>query len=622
MAKLIKTWLRKNRCNWDTTGTTPMTQTIMSGGKLFVPEDIYDEFLGVYAREIECGNTTLTYSEKRSEVFRMYFDLDIIDKAHMDDATVLEIARSVQKTAAMFFVDAPSEVFKCVVSRTKDKDMEVAVQAPYEEEAAGEECADGAEAAVESPPITVYEKFVKTGVHMNFPKLLVNVEMALQIRFSAVHELEKEFGPRKVVHNPWSAVIDKAPYYGGLKMVGSVKTEQCKNCDSSKKRGAKKDSRADKIIKEIASIRRTHYKKKEEDFDYSNVMSISGMEFRNEELSDLHTEWVRLTSICDVCNNKGWYLEDRTYSPAYALGEGGVLCDGDLSYIRRNFHEQMRWTSIRARPCEGVTARYAVPKGHLAPTADKTSTCLKAFGSAGLQWVSPGLYMEMMNADVSAEDAKGQSRWRGPAVKEESTMKMITQCVREFDLRYANIVVKEAVELKTGKRTDDTGAKISGGAGAGMTVKKKTNAQGHEMLNNLAAANNSTIKKDVMMRVYTSFVVRVGGEGSKFCQNKGAEHTTNSVYFCISSKGMCQMCHSGKDTAGSSGKTCKKFYSASKAVPIALRRRLFPDTVDINVDAVKEGLHKRGLADKKDGTKPKKSKKKNRSAIALWDSMC
>ena len=634
---LIQPWLKRNGCNCDTGGYTAMTHTIMSGGKLYVSEDLYDEFLGVYGREIEHGNTSLTYSERRSsDVFRMYVDLDILEKCAMDDAAVLDIVRVVQRTTALFFPGAPGDTFRCVVSRTKTKEVNVKVKVKVVEQNAEETKQqepdqepdrepDKAETAKKAPE-PVYETFTKNGVHLNFPKLLVNLEIALQIRFSVVNELEKDFGQRGNPHNPWSDVVDKAPYFNGLKMPGSVKTEQCTICNSSKKKRSRRGGealRTEIILKEIAKIRRKIFNKDDEveDFDYANVMSIKGEEFKNQALSDLHAEYVMLTKICSLCNNKGWYLEDRWYSPSHVLGAGGVSCTDDLDYIRKDLHEQMRWTSIRARASDQVTPGYNVPAGQLTPTVDTQSECIGAFGSAGLEWVSPGLYREMLSSDVHAEDARGQSRWKGSHISDADTMRMITACVRGLHTKYNHITVKEAMELKTGKHTEETSKKITKGAGAGMTVRAHKNKSTTSLLSGLAGANNATVKKDVIMRVYTTFTVRVSGEGSKYCQNKCDEHTSNSVYFSISKKGICQMCHSGKDTPGSSGKVCKKYFSDSKTIPVGLRKKLFPDEFGLDMAAVHASIKKRGAAAAAPAPK-KKVKKKNRAGIEMWGSMC
>lgn len=615
----IQSWLKRNGCTFNAGGDTAMTHTIMSGGTLYVPEDLYDEFLGVYAAEIERGNRTLAYSEKRSpDVFRMYFDLDILDHKELHESEILEIVREVHRTTSLFFEGATDETLKCVVSRTSTKEIQVETKerAPEKPHVEGED-------PVPEPPIVTHHTLTKNGVHLNFPKLLVNMDMALQIRFSVVNRLEAVKGPRPVEYNPWSDVIDKAPYFNGLKMIGSVKRDQCDKCCSSKKKGqvrGEKEVERRNVIKEIARVRRKYYKRDDDAFDYSSIMTFNRDEYRNFELATLHTQYHALTTICQQCNNKGWFLEDRFYSASHVLSPGGALCCDDLAYIQKDYHEQMRWTSIRARQCDQITPGYAVPPGHPAPTADTTSACLDTFGSAALEWVSPGLYREILSSDVHVADVKGHSRWKGSVIKDKATIEMIAKCVRGMHDSYSNIVIKEAMELKTGKKADETKKKITKGAAAGMTFNKPRSKAGENMLSKMMTVNNTTLNKDVIIRVYTSVVVRVSGQGSKFCQNKGGEHTSNSVYFCISKNGITQMCHSGKDTPGLSGKTCRKYHSASKGIPIGLSKKLFPEEFGIDINAMQSSLGKRGAPHDKPNRRFKK--KQTRQTVDFWKAMC
>ena len=618
MTNCIKAWLKTYGCSVNAGGDTPMTHTIMSGGTLRVPEDLYDEFLGMYGREIERGNRSLAYSEKRSpDVFRMYFDLDILENRALDEGEVLDIVREVQRTTALLFVGA-DEALKCVVSRTQTKQVEVRVRPPQPQQASCLLENDGdsgaaASTAEESPPEEKpeepqFESFTKNGVHLNFPKLLVDLDMALQIRFSVVNQLEKRFGQRGVTQNPWSDVVDKAPYLNGLKMIGSVKREQCKACGNSKRKrrsGEEREEQRIETMREIAKIRRKHYRRENDRFDYTDVMSFEGDEYKDADLSRLHTQYHALARMCPQCNNKGWFLEERCYSPTHVLGAGGVLCCDDLHYISNNYHEQMRWTSIRARTHDQVTADYSVPAGHLRPPVDSASACLTAFGSSGLEWVSPGLYREMINADVHLDDAKGLSRWRGRCVQDQDTVTLIQNFVRGMHNNYKNIVVKEAVEIKTGKHTPDTVHRITSGPGAGMVVKGR-------------APKNGVTKNTVSnMRVYTTYVVRVSGEGSKFCQNKGDEHTSNSVYFCISKTEVCQMCHSGKDITGSSGKVCKRYRSQGKETSVALKKKLFPDECEVDMKKVNAKVAKRPVV----AGKKRKLTKKGMVCVDMWNTL-
>lgn len=607
----IQGWLKRNGCNFNANGDTPMTHTIMKGGTLFIPEDLYDEFLGVYGREIEAKDEKLTYSERPSSpTFRMYFDIDLLDGKELDDGEVLEIVREVQSTTAIFFAGAPDETLKCVVSRTQSKEVEVKTSVvPVEAVTASGEPA---------PP----RMAKKNGIHLNFPKLMVNLEMALQIRYSVVLRLEKRFGPRPLAQNPWADVIDKAPYFSGLKMIGSVKRAHCNLCNSSKKKKGAKDDTEEQIsdiIREIVKVRKKLFNRLDDTFDYSNIMNFAGDEYRNQQLAKLNARYHAIFRMCLQCDNKGWYLENRSYSPSHVLGAGGAPCLEDLEHIRRDFHEQMRWTSIRARSCDQPEPSYSVPRGHQAPPQDCASTSLTAFGSAGLEYISPGLYREIIQSDVHAEDVRGQSKWRGAVIKDPEAMALITKCVRDVNDRYRNIVVREAMEIKTAKKADSTGTMITSGAGAGMIINKKTVRETENIITKMANANNTTIANDTVLKVYTTIVVRVTGEGSRYCQNKGDEHTSNSVYFCISNKGVTQMCHSGKDTLGNSGKTCRKYHSTPKDTTIALRKKLFPGDFGLDMNEVNSQMNKR--AGEKTVTVTKKLKKGTKTAMLRWNTV-
>lgn len=625
MVNCINAWLKTYGCSFNAGGDTPMTHTIMSGGTLRVPEDLYDEFLGMYGREIERGERRLAYSEKRSpDVFRMYFDLDILEDRELDEAEVLDIVREVQRTTALFFVGA-DEALKCVVSRTQTKQVEVRVRPPQPQQAccvldsAGDK-GTTTTTAEEKPEEPRFERFTKNGVHLNFPKLLVDLDMALQIRFSVVNHLEKRFGQRGATQNPWSDVIDKAPYFNGLKMIGSVKREQCKSCGNSKRKKRTVEEREEQkldTMREIAKIRKKHYRREDDSFDYTDVMSFEGDEYKDADLSKLNAQYEALAKMCSQCNNKGWFLEERYYSPTHVLGAGGALCCDDLHYIKNNYHEQMRWTSIRARTHDEVTPDYSVPAGHLLPPAESASACLTAFGSSGLEWVSPGLYREMLNADVHLEDAKGLSRWRGRCVQDKETVTLIQNFVRGMHYNYKNIVVKEAVEIKTGKHTSDTVHRITSGPAAGMIVKGKPSKPVKNMLTKATHSNNTTLDNSATMRVYTTFVVRVSGEGSKFCQNKGDEHTSNSVYFCISKTEVCQMCHSGKDTAYGSGKVCKRYRSPGTETSVALKKKLFPDECEVDTKKVNSKVAKCPIV----AGKKRKLSKKGMVCVDMWNTL-
>ena len=66
-------------------------------------------------------------------------------------------------------------------------------------------------------------EYVKQGVHLYWPNLIVNVENALMIRGLIIHKLKTTFGERESI-NIWDDVVDLSVYKNnGIRMVGSSK---------------------------------------------------------------------------------------------------------------------------------------------------------------------------------------------------------------------------------------------------------------------------------------------------------------------------------------------------------------------------------------------------------------
>lgn len=146
--------------------------------------------------------------------------------------------------------------------------------------------------------------------------------------------------------------------------------------------------------------------------------------------------------------------------------------------------------------------------------------------------------------------------------------------------------MKEALGIKTKKAADTNHDTAKNGI---EKVARKN------MLASIASTNNTVVQNHKIMTVYKTIGVRIGGEGSSYCKNKGDKHTSNSVYFCMNSSGMYHKCFSRKDTIGVSGKYCKAFAWTAEPIPIAFRRFLFKEEFDLNVRAVESDMRKRGL---------------------------
>jgi hypothetical protein len=75
----------------------------------------------------------------------------------------------------------------------------------------------------------------------------------------------------------------------------------------------------------------------------------------------------------------------------------------------------------------------------------------------------------------------------------------------------------------------------------------------------------------------TTVLVKVSGYGSRYCLNKGSDHTSQGIYFAITPLGgITQRCFSRKEVERRAG-ACSCFSSAPKPICGVLRDELFPD---------------------------------------------
>jgi hypothetical protein len=187
----------------DRNSTAAMTHTFLDGrfpGKFFIPEAYAEEFLECVARDIERG-TLPPLNELRSDVFRLYVDLDMVVPA--DTAIDVEhVAKAITSQMARFVPDG-SRV-RCI--------------------------------ALTTPPVDKGGGRTKHGAHLHFPDLLVAPEQALRMREAAIAALQRDDAPGMAAVD-WAEAYDNAPYSnpcGGLRMVGAPKADKCPECRNAK----------------------------------------------------------------------------------------------------------------------------------------------------------------------------------------------------------------------------------------------------------------------------------------------------------------------------------------------------------------------------------------------------
>ena len=584
-------WLSKMGSYKKTDGV-PHTHTKMAGGNIYINDEDYDEFQRLYAKSFENGDRSMTFSERRSDpAFKMYFDIDILDLKVLDSEYVAKMVKVIQKTTCTYFPSIEPEEMRCVVSTTQPKEV---TQKRKVEEIGG--------LSPDPVPEPIYDTFIKNGIHLVYPFLNVDLQMALQIRFTVTLALEVEFGKRDIDSNPWSDIIDKAPYFNGLKMCGSVKTYTCPEC----KTGATQPS--DLSLTNIREFRRKHFPRTQNvtKFDYSRLDNLSRDEFKNSDLSILlhrHTN----VKACSGCNGSKKKMEDRFYLPIYVVDADGEIICHDTEVVKSSMYESVKWTSVRCPRGEDCTEMFCIPEGtQKAPMESRSSRASNI--EKHLIKLSHGIYRESRNSDISLNDIEGMRHWNGPEITDVETIEKVRDEIRKFNPRYSDIDVKNVFELNSAKAESDTSTHVS-------KIFKDLNTHGN------GSGNHHNI-----IKVTRSYTVRVGGKGSNYCCNKEDDHTSNTCYFTIGQhSGLKQRCFSQKEIIyKGGGVTCSKYCSTNKVdIVNSLRKVLFKEELETPTTITNKGnragdVLKMGMDN---GSNKKQKVHSEKKIMTDWDAL-
>lgn len=198
-----RNWLAANNCFMRHGDTRVITHLLMNGGKVHVKKRHSDAFHEMSAKDVKEKKHNFI-SENRTNNFPMFFDLDFHDVAEIPNARLLDCVEVIRASVAGFFPDADASI---LIAETTSKTVQVKGQ-PY----------------------------IKTGVHLHFPNLIVNKKRACKIRKGCLQKLENRFGKRNDV-DPWHKVLDECVFAdNGLRMIGSSKTTRCTDCRGPRKK--------------------------------------------------------------------------------------------------------------------------------------------------------------------------------------------------------------------------------------------------------------------------------------------------------------------------------------------------------------------------------------------------
>tara|TARA_B110001452_G_scaffold96058_1_gene79410 strand:+ start:2633 stop:4072 length:1440 start_codon:yes stop_codon:yes gene_type:complete len=191
------------------TDEKPYTHLLLTGGAFSIHGEKFEELyakLGSYLKNK--GVEMPSVSECRSSIFPMYYDLDLkLPIATMGVDAVQSIVRVIIKQTTRFYPeDIRERLGRCIVTTKTGL-------------------------AEEDPETGLF----KHGVHVHFPRILVNENNARQIRMGVLNGLISYLGSWVEIlgidpGDKWDDFVDDAVYNNGLRMIGAPKASKCKQC--------------------------------------------------------------------------------------------------------------------------------------------------------------------------------------------------------------------------------------------------------------------------------------------------------------------------------------------------------------------------------------------------------
>lgn len=209
----LMTWLLQ----FSNTTAPNSTHFSLVGGKWEIPAKHHNEFLRLYAMVLQKTefphSPVVFFVERKTEIFRMHFDLDIVQQNAATKSEILEWTKVFTTACQTYYpsVTQPDNTFVCYISKAATTKRVKG----WERE------------AIDS---------IKTGVHLIWPNLLVDQIQALYLREACIAAAKLQWGERIAPANPWADMIDESVLLkNGLRMVGSDKSQACKLCNGDKK---------------------------------------------------------------------------------------------------------------------------------------------------------------------------------------------------------------------------------------------------------------------------------------------------------------------------------------------------------------------------------------------------
>lgn len=195
MSSYLESWITKNKFYQGEL----LSHLKLNGGKLYIPQNRQKQFQKLYAKDVENGfNHYLC--EKKTETYKLFIDVDLLNNEALTDSEILKYSQCIQEVVLYYYSQLKPHVIICTTT-------------PKPVESNG-------------------YNYIKTGIHLIWPDIIVSMENINWIRSAIIQYLKIKIGERPA-HDNWEKVIDDSVYkQNGLRMIYSSKMAFCKTCKS------------------------------------------------------------------------------------------------------------------------------------------------------------------------------------------------------------------------------------------------------------------------------------------------------------------------------------------------------------------------------------------------------
>jgi hypothetical protein len=268
-------WLKRNDCFVKNNKGIPKAEVfshlLLSGGRLNVPDALHEQFYMEILQAAQVRMEPIYLVEMPTlEGFKLFCELDLVlDSKVLSTEDIRDhILPPIQTAMRTAFPDKDTRVIVCTA---------------------------------ESKVVTSKETnnpAVKNGIHLIWPSIIVNRDIAMMVRsvmlfYLFKHTLPVEWAANGLPHEGWDASLDKAVFdKNGLRPIWSRKASICPSCHNQ--RGTEK-TRVGFTGSEVLVCSVCLNVGRVDDgrpYDIVDVVSDRGLDIDKSELSDLRKDWM------------------------------------------------------------------------------------------------------------------------------------------------------------------------------------------------------------------------------------------------------------------------------------------------------------------------------------------